>query len=55
MEALQEALLSGGSPMTVVDLQKSLINHANKLTLGKILNQVWSRDIVGNVSTLGNP
>jgi len=40
MEALQEALLSGGSPMTVVDLQKRFINHVNKLTMGKNLNQV---------------
>ncbi len=40
MEALQEALLSGGSPMTVVELQKRFINHVNKLTMGKNLNQV---------------
>jgi hypothetical protein len=40
MESLQQALLIGGSPMTVVDLQKRFINHVNKLTLGKNLNRV---------------
>ncbi len=40
LEALQQALLAGGSPVTVVDLQKRFINHVNKLTQGKNLNRV---------------
>jgi hypothetical protein len=40
LDALQQALLSGGSPMTVTEIQKRFINHINKLTMGKNLNQV---------------
>lgn len=40
LEDLQQALLTGGSPVTVVELQKRFINHINKLTQGQNLNQV---------------
>jgi hypothetical protein len=40
IEDLQKALLRGGSPMTVVDMQKRFINYMNGLTKGKELNQV---------------
>jgi hypothetical protein len=40
MEALQEALSSGGTPTTVVEIQKRFINHLNGLTQGKELSRV---------------
>lgn len=40
MEALQEALSSGGTPTTVVEIQKRFISHINGLTQGKELSRV---------------
>ncbi len=40
IEDLQKALLRGGSPMTVIEMQKRFINYMNSLTKGKELSQV---------------
>ncbi len=40
LDDLQQALLSGGSPVTVDELQKRFVNHVNKLTRGKNLKLV---------------
>jgi hypothetical protein len=40
MEELQQALLAGGSPTTVTEIQKRFIYYMNGLTKGKDLNQV---------------